>query len=1162
MSGSSRCLVYSLAVCLFLLFCAAGLVAQVTTAEIVGTVTDNSGAVVVGAQVTVKNLGTGATRSMVTNETGNYVFTFLPVGPYSVAVEAEGFKKFTAPSLTLAAGDRVRLDARMEVGDVRQSVEVQAEVAAALQTDSSTVGGLVTSKAVQDLPVNGRNFVKLVQLVAGANEGTTNSLAGGTRPDDRRQTSAISVNGQPELMNNFMIDGMDNNSRTIGTIGIKPSIDALEEVKVQTSLFTAEVGRVASAVINMITKSGTNTFHGTLFEFVRNDKFDAKDFFNVPQAGNPFAGVKPPYRQNQFGGSVGGPIRKNKLFFFGDYEGLRIVQGQTGNATVPTACELGRAECNGVKQIGNFSDMLPGRVIYDPMGSPTPFTNNVIPLSRINTVGANYAAMFPTSSSCSAANLTCQFVNNPVRTQFAHTFDVRGDMHLSEKNYFFTRYSFNNTDTLTPGLLPEVSVASVTLQPGGAPTGLSFPGPAKQRFHNAAIGYTRIFRPNLLLQLNASYLRATAASYPLNYGIDATSAFGQPGVNVSPQTSGLAALTFQDGGYVGLGDAAWIPLLNWDNTFQYSGAVTWIRGTHTIKFGASIIRRRADNYQSQYGKGNITVASQLTNSTAGGAGGSGGNSLASLLLGYPSQIQRTLSLVTQQYRMWENGVYMQDDWRLTSWLTLNVGLRWDVFTPFTEKNNNLSNFDPTDPALLATARVQVAGQNGVSDTVNIPTEYHDFQPRVGFAATVARGLVVRGGFASTYYPNNFASPSALKNAPFTSIYLDAAALGQPGTRKTTLGTSLPAAAPADTCLSPSCGASQITSVTGVSLKHKNSVIYQTNLTVEKEIAGNVVSVGYVGAFGRNQGRVLPNIDMPLPPLGPGGCGQTTAIILPSPCQPYYKQIPLISFIQLTTYEGIGNYNALQLNFQRRYKAGLTFAGNYTWAHGLSDVAAGPRGSCTACGLNLADPGYDYGNSDLDIRHRLAITANYELPFGKSLTGVAGHLVKGWQVNGIYLYSTGLPFTVVNSSSPQSNVGQGTVATATNVSGDRPNALPSSGFQQNLSQWFDTTAFTWQTWGTAGNEGRNPYYAPPQKRVDLSVFKDFPVKESIKLQFRVETFNLTNTPSFNLPASTISGWATNASGVRIPTQAGNFGRITTTSVFYTPRDIQFALKLVF
>lgn len=1159
--SNSRVLIWTGVVCLLTLSTARS-AAQVTTAEIVGTVTDNSGAVVIGAQVTVKNLGTNVARSMATNASGNYVFTFLPVGVYSVTVELTGFKTFTAPSVTLAAGDRARVNASMQLGDVKESVEVVAESAGALQTDTSTIAGLVTNRAVQDLPVNGRNFITLVQLTPGATESRENSLSGGTRPDDRRQTSAVSVNGQPEVLNNYMLDGLDNNERLIGTIGVKPSIDALQEVKVQTSLYPADVGRTGGGVINMVTKSGTNTFHGSLFEFLRNDKFDARDFFNVPQAGNPLAGVKPEYRQNQFGGSIGGPIIKNKLFFFGDYEGLRIVQGRTGQTTLPTPCELGRAGCEGVTQLGNFSDMK--SVIYDVTTNPaTPFANNIVPLSRINSISTKYAALIPTpaATSCSAANANCQFVSNPLRTQGANTFDIRGDYHFSEKDTLYARHSFNNTTGLVPGLLPLVNVDGMTVAPGGTSSQLLYPGPNTQRQQQLGAGYTHVFTPTLLMQANFGFLKSSTQSLPVNWGVDVNKAFGGPNVNNSEETSGLANVTFNDGGYVngtsgGLGDYMWLPLRYWDNTFQVIDNLTWVRGSHSFRFGGNIVRRLVDNFQSRWSKAQFTFSAQQTNSTEGGPGGSGGNSFASFLLGYPYDQRRELQLVEQYYQFWEFGGYVEDDWRATPWLTLNLGLRYDIYTPETEANNNLSTFDPQVPKVLAGGQYIQAGKDGRSRSI-VNTEYTHFQPRLGLAATLGRGFVLRGGFGMTYYPTQMTSMASMKNPPLLYNWLQSTPLGVLGAAPPTWGVNMPDPTPSSTCLVAACGATSVTSVPApFALDYRDSRMFQYSVTVEKEIVGNVLSVAWVGNKADRLSRVVPNGDLPNPPMTAGGCGVTSTITLPNPCQPYYNAIPLVASLNnYNTHDGTSNYNALQVTFQRRFSKGLTASGNYTWAHALNNTGS-PNGGPQASLIGLWPSNwqtYDYGNSEFDIRHRVALTANYELPFAKSLKGPAGLIASGWQVNGIYSYLTGQPFEV-RDAKPQSNIG---------YSADRPNALPaSSSFGSTLDQFFDTSAFAMQAWGTPGNEGRSPLHGPSQRRLDISVFKDFPIKEGMKLQFRCEMFNITNSPSFAVPGISISGWTSTNPATAVPTQAGNFGKITSTSQFYTPRDIQFALKLLF
>ena len=390
------------------------------------------------------------------------------------------------------------------------------------------------------------------------NESTQVAGTGGTRVDDRRETSAVSANGQTDAANNFLLDGMDNNDRNVGTIIVKPSIDALAEVKIDSSLYPADVGRAGGAVVNMITKSGTNEFHGALFEYVRNDMFDAKDFFNVPQTGNPLAGKQPPFKQNQFGGSLGGPIIKNKTFFFVDYEAFRKIKSLTANTTIPTSCQLGTEACNGIQQVGNFSDIT--AQIYDPI-THAPFTNNVIPLSKISRVGANYAALFPTvpRSSCGA---TCQFVWSPKESQFAHTMDARIDHRFSDNDTLFFRYSYNTTETNAPSWLPPAKVAGQDIAVT-SPLAflLNFPGIFNQGSQSGALSYTRVFSPTLILQLSAQISRYILDAKGGNDGKALNTAFGGPtGLNTTQAgSSGLALIQFQNGGYVNLGDGFAMP---------------------------------------------------------------------------------------------------------------------------------------------------------------------------------------------------------------------------------------------------------------------------------------------------------------------------------------------------------------------------------------------------------------------------------------------------------------------------------------------------------------------------------------------------------------------------------------------------------------------------
>ncbi|MEQ1883739.1 MAG: TonB-dependent receptor [Bryobacteraceae bacterium] len=1107
------------------------------TADIVGTVTDNSGAVVANAKVTVKNTGTSLTRTQQTDTSGAYSFPLLPVGDYSVTVEIQGFKTFTNPKLTIATGDRARVDAQMQVGELTQTVEV-AESGVAVQTDSATVGGLVTSRAVQDLPVNGRNFIRLVQLAPGATESVQSSLGGGTRPDDRRQTSTVSANGQNDSANNFLLDGMDNNERAIATIIVKPSIDAQQEVKVETNLYSAESGRAGGAVINVITKSGTNKIHGTLFEFLRNDKLDAKDVFNVPNPSNPLAGKMPPFRQNQFGGSIGGPIKKDKTFFFVDYEAFRRIRGNTFTAVTPTACQLGRIACNGVQQLGNFSDI--SAQIYDPV-TRVPYANNIMPTGSINSVARNYAALYPTLTGCAP---NCTFVSSPVQTQFAHTGDTRIDHRFSDNDNFYARYSINNTDTTSPGFLPSATVAGVTIPAPSSRDTQNFPGSAYQRQQSIAISHVHIFSPTLLMQVGAQVARYVTISSSANVGVDVNTAFGGPAnINTSvPGTSGLALVQFQNGGYAALGDGFALPTAYWDTNYQYQGSMTWTKGSHTIKFGASFLNRNWSTFQILF-KGNFNMNSNQTSSTGTGAG-AGGNAFASMLTGYYNQATRNMSLAAPQYKSYEIGEYLQDSWRVNNKLTLNLGVRYDIFTPITEKHNALSNFDPTNAAILATGRIQVAGQNGVDNKVGIATQYGNIQPRLGFAYTLGRGLVIRGGFGMSFWPNNVASPANLKNAPIVATYT----INQPSTVTSTLSTPVPVPVANSTCLVAACGASTsspgytpsgFSINAGTQIPYRNTAVYMYNLLMEKEWQGNVFGAGFVAQPVRRLGRVVPNIATNVPVNGPGGCGGTTTPSLGSACLPYASSLPLVGNIQLLMTDAVSNYTALQLTFQRRYTKGLTAAANYTYARAMSDTG-GPGGACTGCSTVTNDFGRDYGPSDYEVRHRITFTTNYELPFGKNLKGVAGQLLKGWQVNAIYAYATGQPFTVLASC----NQGSFGVQTC------RPNVQASTltgGFTATPDLWFDTTRYVQQPFGTAGNLGRNTLRMPRNVRVDLSIFKDFRITEGTKLQFRAEGFNITNTPLFGLPNSTVGA---------------NFGRITTTNAFYTPRDIQLALKLIF
>jgi outer membrane receptor protein involved in Fe transport len=1063
---ATRRVLYALAVGLLL---AGPVQAQVTTADLVGRITDASGGVLPGATVTLTNEGTRDVRVATTGESGDYVFNLLPIGSYTVAVTLQGFGS-QSTKVTLSAGDRVRFDSKLQVGVLAETITVAA-ASPLLQTDTSTLSSLVTEKAVQDLPVNGRNFVRLVQLAPGAHEGLPNSLASGTRPDDRRQTSAISINGALDNQNNQLIDGMDNNERAIGTIGVKPSIDAIAQVKVQTSNYTAETGRTAGGVVNILTKSGTNNFRGTAFEFARNDRFDAKNFF---------AATKPELSQHQFGGSLGGPLKTDRTFFFADYEGFRQTQGVTNVITVPTAR----------MRSGDFGEL--SVAIHDPLAGRAPFANNQIPANRLDPIALKYMALYPAPTSPGLAN---NYASITQRTQDSSTADVRVDHRFSDSTSMFARYSYNNVDTFTPSACPPTAEG---IEPGCG-GGLAFPGPNITKAHGVQGNFVRVHSDSLISEFKVGYLKADIQSLPLNYGTNLSQQFGIPGVNVDDVTSGLALMTLT--GFSALGDSTFIPLIQIDDTWQFNGSITKTFGAHNIKVGAAYIARQFVVFQSASPVGNFTFNPQLTDNGAG----VGGNTIASFLLGFPSQVARSHSLIYPHYQTNEPSVFVQDDWRATDWLTLNLGVRYDVFTPYSERDGQISNFD------VANARILLADVDGVSKHAGVATDYSNIAPRLGFSATLPGSMVIRGGYGLAYFPGNYMSQSFMKNQPFVSAYGPVLSGGTTGGGAPTLrlsdGLPLPVA-PSYT--NPSG------SIIGVAQDFKSTRVTQFNLTVEKEFAGNVVAAGYVGSRGDNVAFVVGDIN-----LAPIGAGAVQAR------RPYNSRLPGISSIGMFESDFESFYNALQLVFQRRHNNGLSFSTNYTLAHNEWtqplpwDVSQVER--------------FD---ADNDVRHRVTASVNYELPFGRDLTGLAQQVLGGWQVNAVATWQTGLPFNITNATARVNTGG-----------GDRPNLVGEAELDDpDHTRWFNTAAFAAQPINTIGDAvvARNFLHGPSQRRLDLSLFKDFALPRNARLQFRVEAYNVTNAVNFANPNGALGNAA--------------FGTITATNG--TPRQMQFALKLLF
>lgn len=1058
--------------------------AQVTTGDILGTVTDPNGAAVVQAAIVVENVGTHIKRTAQTSGTGDYVVTLLDPGVYSVEVSAPGFKTYTVSSLQLSAGDRTRVNAGLSIGQVSESVTVAAQESA-LQTDSSVVSDTIGEKQAEDLPLNGRNFVQLVQLTPGVNEGNQGGLVSGAELDDHRQSAEMSVNGQSDVLNDQMIDGADNNERLIGSVGVHPSVESIAEVQVQSSDYSADVSRTGGGVINIITKSGTNTFHGSLFEYFRNDIFDtyAYDFGqSLP---------KNEYRWNQFGGSISGPIKKDKTFFFGDYEGYREVQGTSPTVSqVPSVYESAHP--------GDFSDMP---CYTDTAGNQhNPQNCATFGPAALDTAGTAYFGLFPIPNGShvdALGDVIPTYTASAKNSQNSTDVDARVDHHFNTNNSMWGRYILNRVLSVSPGAFPSAKLAgtSLTVNPNAdSYNSLDFD-------YNGMLNYVHIFSPQLVLELKAGYSYNHNDSLGQNTGLNPNAALGQPNIDTPLDNgTGLQGILVADTGAT-FGDMIFQPLVDHDNTFQYLGSLTYTHGAHTFKFGGSLIRRQLTSVQS---------------AVAGGF---------PLFLSLPDLVQgeyltmaipRAQELDAPHLRVWEAGAYGEDDWHVTRKLTLNLGLRYDVYTPFTEIANRISTWDPSTESLL------VAGQNGVSNTAGIQTDFHGVEPRVGFDIQVVNGLVVRGGFGISFVPSNNTSSANLKNVPFvSSVNCSFFTCGL-------YAAGLPPIVPG------SLSTPGVT-INAVDPQFRTSYFEQYNLTVQKEIKGNVATVSYVSILGRRGPQDIPDLNEP----GANACGSNSTCY--NALRPYYAKYPALSTVgEFETY-GVDSYNSLQASYERRFNRGLGVNANYTLAHNLGDI-----GGLTSTGgggwgqqpTRIRE--VDYGNNGLDIRHRIAVTGLYALPFGQSANGLKAAAIKGWQYNVIVAWSTGLPYTIVNSNS---------VSNAVPSTGDRPNMTGSPNISNpTLQKYFNTSAFSAQTAGTYGDEPINVLHGPHFRHADMSLSKTFKLAEPWNLQFRAEAFNISNTANFAGPNATL----------------GNslFGQITSLNPGYQPRVFQFALKLTF
>ena len=1083
------------------------------TGQLTGSVSDASQAAVPGAEVTATGIGTGLERKTTTNQQGDYTLPFLPPGEYRVRVQKEGFRQVSR-DVRLEVNQVARVDFALEVGEVTETVQVTG-AAPLIESDTSAIGQVIEGKAIEDLPLNGRNFVQLAILgpgVVGVGFGAAGTIMSGTRPDDLRPGSELFSNGNREGANNFLMDGVDNNERLTLAIVLRPSVEAVREFKIQTNMFSADQGRNAGATINVITKSGSNDWHGSAYEFLRNDVLDARNYFA------PSTSPKPAFRQNQFGGSFGGKIVPNKLFFFGNYEGFRRRQETTRVNTVPTLA----------MRSGDFSEV---RDIFDPATTRpdstarsgfvrSPFPNRRIPADRFDSVTRRLIQAYPAPQ---LAGLINNHISNPKEKQKWDQGDGRVDWNWNERNTVFARFSKQDTVTTRPSTFLPTTVQGLS-EPVSLGNEDTFAGDSTLVTYNTVVSWIRTISPTFVMEAKMGFNR-----FNLNFtqegatpGAQLGEKLGVRGSNQGPASDGIPIVS--PGGYSGIGQTRSLPIIRIENTFHPRVDFTNIRGSHSLKFGIDARRRQVTQFQTNRGNGRFNFGRTFTddpNNTA-----STGETMAAFLLGAANFIEQDFTLVYPGFRQTEWSFYVQDDWKVSDRLTINAGLRYEYDTPLLEVADRQTNFD------VVTGKLLIAGFN-TDRTTGVKADRNNFAPRLGFAYRVRTGTVVRFGAGIFYNPAGSENVYMRRHRqlPFGPIVTADINQFNPNPRRMQDGFD-----PIPNLDFGVVANNPVGSMLAVVPDFRSGYMTQYNFQVQQQMPWETVfKIGYVGNIGR---RMDTTWDYNLADPGPG---------TPASRRPLRNIAPNVIGVTYMTSDGNSVYNSLQASLEKRFSSGLGFQSSYTWSHAIDTLmnafggaANGPFPQdirCRSC---------DRGSSGFDIRHRFTQSLNYALPFGKGRkhsfgSGAANAILGGWDTNGILTLQTGLPFT------PQLQT------SVSNSGGSRPDRNGSGKLDNpDRALWFNTSFNTsGAVWSvpqqfTYGNGGRNILYGPGRVNFDWSLFKDFSPSESWRIQFRAEFFNLFNTPQFALPNPTI----------------GNPSAGVITSTIGNNRQVQLGLRLSF
>jgi hypothetical protein len=1082
--------------------------AQVTgVATLQGVVTDNTNAVLANAEISVTNLDTGVVVKAVTNEAGLYRVPALNPGRYSVEAKANGFAAARVNETRLEVGQTARLDLSLKIGNVSETVEVTAE-GTLLNSETTDVGQVIDGKRIVEMPLNGRNYLQLAQLTAGV------LPAGNSRTSNEGGFLAF---GQHTYQNNVLLDGADNSSRgSGGPLGfeaqaVKPPVDAVGEFKVLTNNTSAEFGYSTGAKVIVTTKGGTNEFHGSLYEFLRNDKFDATNFF-----ANRAGAQKPVFKQNQFGGVIGGPVIRNKAFFFFSYQGTRLREGQTFTSTVPS---------RDIKERGDFSKQPAiRRNVYDPAtltgagatASKQQFPGNLIPLSRWDPVAAAIIKLYPDPNIAGRENDTLNYFFSPSRKDDADQYDLRGDYNFSEKQRFYARYSKRNQNKLDPGPLPLTA-------DGGLWTTTVLPG------HNIAANLNSAFGSTTTNELRFGY-----TYFPTRFDIPYTENLNpQFGIKNAPGDKFGDGLDhgwarFTPSGYAEIGARSFWPNLNTLNNLTLANTFAWQRGNHTLKFGGEYRRvqifREAQRFRRGQMAFNGVYTSEKPNDAASRA--NTGNGLADFLLGLASGgtygSAQGEDIIAPYY-----GVFAQDDWKIAQNLTLNIGLRWEA---------TRGAFFP-DPEKQTVARYWLPEFYGTSQAEGIyfPTDENDcgckndlvnFAPRLGIAWKLNDKTVVRAGFGiyfaqpdgfDSQFSNFFTGPPRANELNFQANNTVPVARLSVGFPDLPVGTTIP----------------NNSSIELFALQRITPYSQQWFLDLQRDLPLDIVlTLGYAGA-GTRHIATTRNINAPLTP---------DPVVLANQRRRLRTNFNAINVRENSM---SANYNSFTAKAERRFTNGFTLLSSFTWSHNIDYVGELlNNGEAIGPFRDQYNPGLERASSNQDRRFVYVTSFVYELPFGKGkkiFSGGAGAwLLGGWQLGGIASFLSGRPLSHTINVDRQNNGGQ--------VRGNwvrNPN-LPED--DRTIDRWFDTTFVvpTPAGVGQIGNAGRNLIIGPGVKNFDFLLSRSFGMPfEGHYLQFRFESFNFTNTPAFGNPNTAVG--------------TVNAGQINSAG---DPRRIQFALKYVF